>query len=138
VALMVEALGARLDDTLLLQHTHTGADGVIHATASLERPPGSTRGGAGASSAGAGADSPRPSWSASATANHTAGCNSAFPRQPSECSDARQPQPGGLDEVQQGQEQAAPKRRRLSLPSADEQQQCVCGRLFKYKGSFLK
>jgi hypothetical protein len=148
---MVEALGARLEDTLLLQHTHTAADGVIHAKASLERPPGSARGGgAGASSAGAGEDSPQPSWSASATANYTAGCNSAFPRQPSVCSDARQTQQGGLDEVQQQgqwQEQAAPKRRRRSLPSADKQQQqqggaalleCRCGKSYKYKEAFRK
>ena len=39
VGLLVDRLGARLGDTLLLQKQHTDGEGVIHAEASLERGP---------------------------------------------------------------------------------------------------
>lgn len=39
VGLLVDRLGARVGDTLLLQKQHTDGEGVIHAEASLERGP---------------------------------------------------------------------------------------------------
>lgn len=144
VGMLLEALGAAAGDTLVLQHTRSDGDGVIHAAASLERLAG--QGGV----AGAPSASPDSPWTPSATLNDTAGCNSDFPTC-SVASDARQQ--GGEGEAGEVQQPGpAAKRARMAAgapgPAEHERQQqgggkpallCPhCGREFVYRASFAK
>lgn len=120
VDLVTKALGAREGDTLLLQHTHTDEDGFIHVSASIER---GFRGEVHLD---------RPTWTASATDNCTAGGRQSD----SACSDAR----GEWGDIE------GPSKR-LRLSESDEEpwereaaaaHTCTCGKVYTYEGSFIK
>lgn len=127
---MLKALGAKVDDFIVLRHMLT-VDGVIHVSASLMPPPEKqteqqqTEPGRKRLAA-----APAPSWTASATCNYTAGCNADFPS--TSCiSDARQHNDDNEGEVN--------KKRRFDPLGDGQPLKCHwCSKEFVYRGAFIK
>ncbi|KAL4430136.1 hypothetical protein ABPG77_004918 [Micractinium sp. CCAP 211/92] len=110
LGMLLDALGAQLDDVLVLQHRFTTAAGVMHVAASL----GGVQAGQAAQQAANREAAPQPSWTPSDIANYTAGCRSDFLSTSSDAryGDAAKQQEAG-EEVEQPGRHRQQKRRRL-------------------------
>ncbi|KAI7842182.1 hypothetical protein COHA_004203 [Chlorella ohadii] len=128
VSLLVDSLGAELDDTLLLQKQHIDSQGVIHVDVSLERAESSGSGGGAGIAAGARAAvgaalalAPRPSASSFGTAWSS---DSEVEQQSEESGEedeqTEEQHEGEGDEAAEEQHTPPAKRRRSARRGADD------------------